>query len=253
VEVAEAHALPDLVQLSQLRGDLHVHTRWSDGHADIRTMALAARRRGLRYIAITDHSGSLAIAQGLGPERLMAQGQEIDRLNAELTGITILKGCEVDILVDGNLDMPDAVLADLDVVIGAVHTHLELPEKAQTERILRALDHPRLHILAHPSGRLLLERAPHAASLGRIVRHAKARGCCLELNSQPKRLDLDDVLCKLAKEEGVIVSINSDSHHEDGFDDLALGIEQARRGWLGRHDVLNTRSLAQLRRWLARA
>ncbi len=248
IAAAQQGRLPTLVELADLRGDLHVHTDMSDGHADLRTMALAAKAQGLRYLAITDHSRRRGT--GLDERALRQQLEQIDQLNEELRGVTLLKGMEVDILADGSLDLADALLAELDVVVGAVHSHFDLDAKRQTTRILRAMDHRRFTLLAHPSGRLLNERPPYAVEMERIIHHAAQRGCFLELDAQPRRLDLDDVHCQLAKSEGVLVSIDSDAHRPEDFAGLAYGVQQARRGWLERRDVLNTRPLAELRRLL---
>ncbi len=247
IEAAAAQRLPKLIERADLRGDLHNHTNASDGCAGLEEMALAARACGLDYLAVTDHSKHLAAANGLDRGALLKQIDAIDRLNGEIDGITILKGIEVDILEDGSLALPDEVLARLDLVVGSVHTRFQLSRKEQTERILRAMDRPYFSILAHPTGRLLTERAPVKVDMERIIRHARQRGCYLELNSQPKRLDLNDVYCQLAREEGVLISINSDSHTDQGFRNLGLGIDQARRGWLEKADVLNTRPLEELR------
>ncbi|HEX8962216.1 MAG TPA: DNA polymerase/3'-5' exonuclease PolX [Rhodocyclaceae bacterium] len=252
IEAALEGRLPKLVELDDLRGDLHCHTDATDGRDSLEDMARAAAAAGLSYLAVTDHSQRLAVVRGLDAERLARQGEEIDRLNAALKGIRLLKGIEVDILEDGSLDLPDAVLARLDVVIGAVHSHFDLPPARQTARILKAMDHPHFTMLAHPSGRLIDERAAYEADMARIVRHARERGCWLELDSQPDRLDLDDHWCKAAKEEGVPVSIDSDAHGVRDFANLRFGIGQARRGWLEAQDVVNTRPLAQLRRLLKR-
>ena len=251
IEAAHAGRLPQLVTFGDLRGDLHMHTRASDGKNTIGEMALAAQGAGLDYIAITEHSRRLAVARGLDGLRVARQGEEIDRINAGLRGITVLKGIEVDVLDDGSLDLPDTVLAQLDVVIAAVHGRFELPRRRQTERVLRALDNPYVTMLAHPTGRLLGERAACDMDMLAVMRKAKDRGIALELNAQPDRLDLDDVACQMARAEGVLVSINSDSHSTQGFAHLRDGIGQARRGWLECGDVLNTRSLAKLRAWLA--
>lgn len=252
IEAARAGRLPRLIERADLRGDLHVHTRASDGHDTLRAMAEAARAAGLEYIAITEHSRRLAIAHGLDPERLRRQMAEIDALNAELTGITVLKGIEVDILEDGRLDLPDEVLADCDLVLGAVHSAFELPRAKQTRRILRALENPYLTILAHPTNRVIGTRAACDIDMLRVVRQACAGGCFLELNGHPDRLDLLDTHCRLAREEGVLVAIGSDAHGVRDYANLDWGIGQARRGWLGADDVLNTRPLAQLRKLLAR-
>ena len=252
IEAAREGRLPKLVELSDLRGDLHAHTKATDGHNGLREMALAAKVFGLDYLAITEHSRRLTVAHGLDPLRLARQCDEIDRLNAELDGITLLKGIEVDILEDGSLDLPDDVLGRLDLVVGAVHSQFHLSRAKQTERILRAMDRPHFTLLAHPSGRLIEQRDPYDVDMLRIIRHAKARGCFLELNAHPDRLDLLDSQCQVAKEEGVLVSINSDAHSRFDFSNLRYGVGQARRGWLEKDDVLNTRSLSALRRLLKR-
>jgi DNA polymerase (family 10) len=215
-------------------------------------MALAGKSHGLEYIAITDHSRELRVARGLDPLRLKRQCDEIDALNEELEGITLLKGIEVDILEDGTLDLPDHVLAQLDLVVGAVHSKFELPRARQTERILRAMEHPHFTILAHPGGRLIPQRPPYDIDMPRIIREAGRRGCFLELNAQPERLDLFDIYCQMAMEEGVLVSINSDAHSTFDFANLRFGIGQARRGWLEKQNVLNTRPLEELRILIAR-
>ncbi|MGO8753689.1 MAG: DNA polymerase/3'-5' exonuclease PolX [Gallionellaceae bacterium] len=252
IEAARAGRLPKLVELSDLKGDLHAHTRATDGHDSLRDMALAAKALGLEYLAITEHSRRLTVAHGLDPLQLARQCDEIDRLNAQLDGITLLKGIEVDILEDGSLDLPDAVLVRLDLVVGAVHSRFDLSRAKQTERILRAMDHPHFTLLAHPSGRLIAQREPYDVDMLRIIRHARQRGCFLELNAHPERLDLLDSQCQSAKQEGVLVSINSDAHSTFDFANLKYGVGQARRGWLEKADVLNTRPLAALRKLLKR-
>lgn len=250
IEAAQAGRLPRLIELSDLAGDLHVHTDASDGRASVEAMARAAQARGLRYIAITDHTRSLTVAHGLDEERLARQIDEIDRLNEQLDGITLLKGSEVDILEDGRLDLPDRILARLDLVIGAVHGRFRLPARKQTARILRAMESRYFSILAHPSARLLGEREAMALDLPRIIEAARQRGCFLELNSQPQRLDLTDIYCQAAREAGVLIAIDSDGHAAGDFGLLEGGIAQARRGWLEKNDVLNTRSLTALRKAL---
>lgn len=252
IAAAEAGALPVPVKLADLAGDLHCHSRATDGHNTIREMAEAARAIGLSYIAMTEHSRHLTVAHGLDPRRLLRQIDEIDRLNEDLSGITILKGIEVDILEDGRLDLPDAVLGRLDLVVGAVHSAFNLSRERQTRRVLLAMDHPHFTILAHPSGRLIPERQPFDLDMAAVVRHAKARGCFLELNAHPDRLDLLDTHCRMAKEAGVLVAISSDAHSTFDFANLRFGVGQARRGWLERDDVLNTRPLARLRTLLKR-
>lgn len=250
IEAARAGLLPRLVKLADLKGDLHAHTSATDGHATLRAMAEGARQHGLTYLAITDHSKRLTVAHGLDSRRLLGQIDQIDQLNESLQGITLLKGIEVDILADGSLDMPDNILSRLDLVIAAVHSHFNLSRAEQTGRILRAMDNRYFTLLAHPSGRLLDRRDPYDVDMTRIIRHARQRGCFLELNAHPERLDLLDVYCQQAKEEGVMISINSDAHSLADFDNLRFGIGQARRGWLEKKDVLNCLSLQKLRRKL---
>ncbi len=247
IEAARAGRLPKLVEMADLKGDLHAHTKATDGHDSARDMALAAQKMGFEYLAITEHSRRLTIAHGLDPEQLLRQCDEIDRLNSELSGITLLKGIEVDILEDGSLDLPDKVLGRLDLVVGAVHSKFDLSLAKQTERIIRAMEHPHFTLLAHPTGRLLEKRAPYDVDMLRIIRQANNRGCFLELNAHPERLDLLDTYCRMAKEEGVLISINSDAHSCYEFSNLRYGVGQARRGWLEKGDVLNTRPLAELR------
>ncbi|MEW6689257.1 MAG: DNA polymerase/3'-5' exonuclease PolX [Pseudomonadota bacterium] len=247
LEAARRGELPQLVELADLQGDLHAHTRATDGRNTLREMALAAKARGLRYLAITEHSRRVAMAHGLDPQRLARQLGEIDALNESLSGVTLLKGIEVDILEDGSLDLPDSILAKLDLVVGAVHGGFGLPRARQTERILAAIENPCFSILAHPSGRLIEERAPYDVDMLAVVRKARSRGVFLELNAHPDRLDLSDAHCRMAKEEGVLVAISSDAHAADGFDVLRYGVGQARRGWLAKRDVLNARPLGELK------
>lgn len=247
IGAARAGKLPDLVELEDLRGDLHCHTTASDGRETIAGMADAARRFGLEYIAITEHSRRVAIAHGLDTRRLLKQIEEIDRFNEKDSGIAVLKGIEVDILEDGTLDLPDDVLGRLDLVVGAVHSGFGLSREKQTTRIMKAMDHPHFTILAHPTGRLIPDREPYDVDMARLIRHAKARGCHLELNAHPERLDLLDIYCRQAKDEGVLVAVSSDAHRPADFANLRYGIGQARRGWLEKNDILNARPLKTLR------
>lgn len=253
IEAARDHKLPHLVTLDDIRGDLHVHSKASDGRASIAEMAQAAKERGYRYIAISDHSRHMTVARGLDPKRLRAQMAEIDRLNARLDGLTLLKSCEVDILEDGSLDLPDSVLGELDFTVCAVHSKFNLSRERQTERIIRAMDNPLFTILAHPTGRLIGERAPYELDMERLVDAAKERGCFLEVNAQPDRLDLDEMHCRMAKERGVKVAVSTDAHTTTDLGFIGYGINQARRGWLEPQDVINTRPLAELRRLMRRA
>ena len=251
IQAARAGHLPKLVAMDDLRGDLHAHSKASDGHYSVRDMAAAAKAAGLEYLAITEHSRHLTVAHGLDPVRLRRQLDEIDALNTELDGITLLKGIEVDILEDGSLDLPDGILGDLDLVVAAVHYRFDLPRGKQTARILKAMDSPHFTILAHPSGRLIGSREAMDVDMPRIIRHARERGCFLEINAQPERLDLVDIHARMAKEEGVLLAVNSDAHSIHDFDNLHFGLQQARRGWLEKKDVLNTRTLKELRALLA--
>ena len=252
IEAAQEGRLPKLVTLADIRGDLHCHTNASDGKNTLVQMVEAARARGYEYLAITDHSKHATVARGLDEKRLAKQLDEIDRLNDSLDGFRVLKSCEVDILADGTLDLPDRILKRLDFVVCAVHYKFDMDAKSQTERILRAMDNPYCKILAHPTGRLLLDRAGYALEIERVLRGAKERGCFLELNSHPSRLDLDDVHCKAAKEMGILISIGTDAHSTMGLDAIRYGVGQARRGWLEPKDILNTRPWPELKRLLAR-
>lgn len=252
IEAAQTGALPKLIKLEDIRGNLHGHTTWSDGAHTIEEMAEAARERGHEYIAITDHSKRLTIANGLNEDRLMEQMDEIDRINETLKGITLLKGIEVDILQDGTLDLPDSVLKLLDIVGASVHSHFNLPSDQQTDRIRRAMDNPNVTFISHPTGRLLLARAPYAVDMTKLIDHAHETGCMLELNAHPQRMDLSDIHCQWAKRKGVMITINTDAHRASDLDFYKTGIGQARRGWLEKEDVLNTRSLKELRKLLHR-
>ena len=252
IALAAANKLPHLVTGADIRGDLHVHSDWTDGTASIEMMAKAAQARGYEYIALTDHSRRVAVAHGLDPARLNRQGREVDRLNASLHGITILKGIEVDILKDGRLDLPDASLAKLDIVVASVHSYFDLPREAQTERVIRAMQNRHASIIGHPTGRLFGEREPYDIDMERVIAAARALGCCLEVNAQPDRLDLNDIYIHAAKQAGVKLAISTDAHAVEAFVCMRFGVDQARRGWLAVDDVINTRSLADLRKMLQR-
>jgi DNA polymerase (family 10) len=252
IEAAEKKRLPHLVGLGDIRGDLHAHTSASDGRNSIAEMAKAAKAKGYAYLAISDHSQHTTIAHGLDARRLARQLAEIDRLNDEIDGIRILKSAEVDILGDGRLDFPDSSLERLDFTICAIHSQFGLPPAKQTERIIRAMDNPNFGILAHPTGRLINERPGYGIDMERVIEAAKERGCFLEINAQPERLDLDDVHGRLAKEIGVKLAISTDAHSTAQLDFMRFGIDQARRAWLAPEDVLNTRPWAELRKLLRR-
>jgi DNA polymerase (family 10) len=252
IKAAQEHRLPELITLEDMRGDLQMHTKASDGHNTLAEMAKAARARGYEYIAITDHSQYVGVTQGMDADQLAKRIDEIDELNEKLKGIRVLKGIEVDILEDGSLDLPDDILEKLDVVLGSVHSHFELSRDKQTERIIRAMDNPNFQILAHPTGRRLGDRPPYEVDMKQLMEAALERGCYLEVNAQPIRLDLDDIHCKMAKEMGLKLAISTDAHRVAELDYLRFGVGQARRGWLEPDDVLNTRSWADLKTLLKR-
>lgn len=252
IPASQAGKLPKLVELSDVRGDLHVHSDWTDGTVTIAGMAEAAQARGYEYMALTDHSRRVAMTHGLDPARLARQIHEIDRLNDKFKNFTILKGIEVDILRDGSLDLPDTSLAKLDVVLAAVHSHFDLPRKAQTDRVVRALENPHVCILAHPTGRLIGDREPYDIDMDVVISAARKAGCYLEINAEPDRLDLNDLHAHAAKLAGVKLAVSTDAHSVDAFQCMRFGIGQARRAWLTANDVLNTRPLVELRKLLKR-
>jgi DNA polymerase (family 10) len=252
IEAAQKDRLPQLVTLDDISGDLHAHTKETDGHHTLEEMAEAAQDRGYAYLAITDHSKRVTMAHGMDKKRLGKQINRIDRLNDKLKDLTLLKGSEVDILKDGSLDLPDEILEDLDLTVCSVHYDRELSRKKQTERIVRAMDNPYFTILAHPTGRLIGEREPYDVDLEAVMKAAKERGCFLELNAHPDRLDLTDRDCKMAKDIGVQVVISTDAHSITDLDFMRFGVYQARRGWLELADILNTQNLKQLRRLFKR-
>ena len=246
LEAARNDDLPSLITLDDIRGDLQMHTTASDADSTLREMVEGAQALGYDYIAITDHSAHVGVVTGLEAEDVAEQIERIDRLNDELDEFRVLKGMEVDILEDGSLDLPDDVLAKLDVVLGAIHTKFDLSREKQTERILRAMDNSYFNILAHPTGRHIGKRPPYDVDLARVMEAALERGCFLEVNASPERLDLNDVYAKLAKEMGLQVAISTDAHHVNGLSNMKYGVWQARRGWLEPDDVLNTRSWQNL-------
>lgn len=252
IEAAQHHKLPTLVTLEDIRGDLHAHTNATDGRNRLEEMAQAAQAKGYQYLAITDHSQRLSMTNGLDAKRLAQQIDAIDRLNAKLNGFVLLKAIEVDILEDGSLDLPDDILKALDFTVCSVHSKFQLSQQRQTERIMRAMDNPYFTILGHPTGRLIQERAPYDVNMERLLQAARQRGCFLELNAQPARLDPPAMYCKMAKEMGVKMAIASDAHSVNDLDLMRFGIGQARRGWLEADDVINTRNWNALQKLLTR-
>jgi DNA polymerase (family X) len=247
VDAAREGRLPKLVELADLRGDLHSHSNWTDGHASIEEMARSAQAAGLEYFALTDHSQRLAMVHGLDPQRLQEQRREIEGVEALRAGITILHGIEVDILEDGSLDLPDEVLGELDWVVASVHSKLDMEPEAMTRRMIRGVRNRKVDVIGHPSGRMIGHREPSGFDMAQVMRIAREEGCALEVNSQTDRLDLTDTACLAAKHAGVKLVISSDAHSTRGFGLLRYGIGQARRGWVEATDVLNTRPLSELR------
>ena len=251
IEAAEAGTLPELVALDDLTGTFHCHTDWSDGGATLEQMAEAARGAGLHYLGIADHSRSAGYAGGLSVERVRAQWAEIDALNARSKGkFHLFKGTECDILPDGTLDYPDDLLAGFDYVVASVHSSFGLPRDEMTARIVRAVLNPRVTMLGHPTGRLLLARDGYAVDLDAVIEAAAQAGTMIEINANPHRLDLDAPHCRRARDRGVTIVVNPDAHSTGGLADLEYGVAVARRGWLARVDVFNTRPLQEITRLL---
>jgi len=240
LEAAEAGTLPELVELKHIRGDLHMHTVETDGRATLEEMAEAARALGYQYIAITDHSKALAMANGLDEKRAVAFARQVREINRNGLGIRIFSGLECDILKDGALDLADDALAELDLVIGSVHSHMNLEAAEMTDRLLRALECPHLRVLGHPTGRILLHRDPFPFDFERIVAEAVRRGVWLEINASPERLDLNAAMIRVAHSKGAKFTISTDAHHPKHLASMRYGVLTARRGWLGPADILNT-------------
>ncbi len=242
IEAAAHHKLPKLIELEDIRGDVHMHTTATDGHNSIREMADAALARGYQYIAITDHSKNLAMTNGLDDKRALEHIKKIREVDKEMEGkIRVFPGIEVDILADGALDLDNETLAQMEIVIASVHTRLEQPRDEMTARVLRALENPYTRILGHPTGRLLLRREPFAIDIGAVLRRAAELGVAVEHNAAPERLDLSDRDLRLAKETGCKIVINTDAHDTRHLAKMIYGIRQLKRAWLGPQDVLNTR------------
>lgn len=246
IEAAAAGTLPRLIEPGDIRGDLQSHTTDSDGRDSLETMAEAAEAMGYEYLAITDHTPTVRIAGGLDRAGFRRQMRRIDRLNAKLRSLTLLKGAEVDIHADGRLDLDDETLAMLDIVLVSLHAKLDLPAAEQTRRVVRALSHPHVDVLAHPTGRLIGGRRGAVLALDDVFRAAADHGVMLEVNAQPERLDLDDVACRAARDHGVRLVISTDAHAAAELRFMRWGVDQARRGWIEARDVANTRTLARL-------
>jgi DNA polymerase (family 10) len=252
IEAAREGDLPALIERADLRGDVHMHTTESDGRESLETMAAAARARGLEYIAITDHTQSLAMANGLDETRTLAHAERVRAYSRTLKGLTVLAGSEVDILADGRLDLADDCLARLDVVIASLHSQLQQDEDEATRRVIRAMENPHVDIIGHPTARWLLRREGARLTLDKVVDAARANGVALEINSQPHRLDLCDSHARLARDRGVKLSINSDAHEVSALEFPRWGILTARRAWLTKDDVINTRPLKAFKAGLRR-
>ena len=252
IEAAMEGRLPRLVREEEIRGDLHIHTKWSDGTGTIEEMAQKAMSLGLEYIAICDHSKSMGIARGLDEARLRKQMAEIDKLNERLEGFRVLKGIEVDIKADGSLDLPNSVLKDLDFVVASIHSGFKADERQMTERMIRAIHNDYVSTIGHPTGRIILRRRPYALNLDKVFEAAAEQGVMMEINAFPNRLDLNDVNAKAAKEHGIMMSIGTDAHAPNHMEFLNLGVAVARRGWLEPGDVINTLPVDELLRKLER-
>jgi DNA polymerase (family 10) len=251
IEAAQRGELPALVTLDDVRGDLHMHTQWSDGKDSAEAMARAAAARGYAYCCITDHSQSLKFARGVSVEDLRAHAASVRALS-DTTGIRVLMGAEVDILADGSLDYPDEVLAGLDLVVGSVHSRFGMPRDEMTKRVIRALEQPHLDVLGHPTGRLIGERAGYALDVEAVIEAARRTETAVEINASPDRLDLPDLHVRLARDRGVVIAVNSDAHQRAQLGFMPYGIGVARRGWMDAAHVINTWPLETLFDFLAR-
>ena len=250
IELAQHHMLPKLIGYNDVKGDLQMHTKWSDGSNTIEEMALAAKKLGYQYICITDHTGKLAIANALDEKRLHEQRKEIEKLNKKLRGIAVLQGAEVNITDDGSLDMPDKVLKELDIVVASIHSGFKNPKEKITKRMLKAMENENVDIIAHPTGRLLTKRESYEIDFDRVFDAAKRTGTVMEINAYPERMDLRDSHVRAAIKAGVKLVISTDAHNADQLHFMKLGIGTARRGWATKNDVINTRSLKDMMRLL---
>jgi DNA polymerase (family 10) len=250
IEAALNRNLPDLVELNDIKGDLQMHSKWSDGKTGIEEMAKRAKELGYQYIAITDHSPSSRIARGLSVERLYEEQKEVEQISKKLKGIRVLMGAEVDIKSDGTLDYPDEVLKDLDVVVVSVHSGFKMDKDTMTRRIVKALKNPLVHILGHPTGRLIGERDPYEVDMDEVIKTAKAYSKAIEVNASYFRLDLNDINARKAVDSRVKIVISTDAHHPDQLYTMRLGVGTARRGWVEKKDVINSLGFNQLMGWL---
>ena len=240
IEAAIAGRLPHLIHLSDIMGDLHVHTRRSDGSHDFDDLIMEARKRGYKYIAITDHSKGLGIARGLSGERLLEEKNEIAAINRKLKGFKMLSGVEVDIRGDGRMDLDDEILKQMDIVVASIHSGFRQSREQITKRLVSAMRNPHVSVIAHPTGRLIGERDPYDVDMQEVLKVAKESGTAIEINAYPLRLDLNDIYAKMAKEMGIRIVISTDTHITNQFDYMEYGVSIARRGWLEKKDVLNT-------------
>jgi DNA polymerase (family X) len=246
LEAAASHTLPQLITVTDIRGDLHMHTTETDGANTIREMAEAAFARGLKYIAITDHSKNLAMTNGMDDARALAHIQRIRKVDSEMGGrIRVLPGIEVDILAEGQLDLDDSTLAQMDIVVASVHSRFDQPIEQMTDRILRALENPHTRILGHPTGRKVLKRDPYALHIDTILKRAAELGVAVEHNASPARADLKDLHLRLAKQHGCKITVNTDAHSTGELDQIRYGITQLRRAWLTKEDLINTQPTAE--------
>jgi DNA polymerase (family X) len=252
LEAAREGRLPDIVSLEDIRGDLQMHSTWSDGKNTVREMVEACRELGYEYLSLTDHSQAVTVARGLRPERVRAQWEETDEVRREVQGIRLFRSLEIDILKDGSLDMPDDILEELDLVLVSVHSFMDMERSAMTRRVIRAMEHPEVDILAHPTGRILNRRSPFELDVEEVLQAAASLDVAVELNAHPKRLDLHDLHLRRAKELGVKVAINTDAHSTKDLKLMRYGVDQACRGWLEPGDVLNAMSLPEMEAWKGR-
>jgi DNA polymerase (family 10) len=252
IEAARKGELPSLLVDEDIKGDLQMHSTWSDGKHSIEEMALACKERGYQYLAITDHSQSLTMTNGLDPARLRSQWEEIEEVRSRLKGILLLRSQEIDILKDGSLDMPDDILEELDLVVVSVHSFMGLDEAEQTKRVIRALEHPHVDVLAHPTGRIIGRRPPYGLNMEAVLQAAAVHDVAVEMNATPYRSDLSDVHAFRARELGIKVAINTDAHSVRGLGMMSWGVEQGRRAWLEKGDVLNAMPAKAFQKWLKR-